>query len=332
MMPVEKVETETGEPSSSQHMEKALSKLVTSDGGGYKESNSHQSGVRPETAAHDDGISLQGDSEQQSVVTPTKSNPHNVQNHQKPSSDHISPKEVPRKALEEEAIGSAGDGSTSLPSDEHVHASQMEVQPTPASDSAPPSTPAAKTQTPLPSKNDTPSLPVNGNASRTTTTSPSSEESPKQHKTESTSNSPKTDEVRSNGPPRVIHTETRLTPLAASPSMPPESPSSSPRGRTSATLRRGKWTVEEEAYVSRVIQDFNSGFLNAPAGTTLRSYLSDKLQCDPMRITKKFTGDACIGKRVFHPAVRSASNSLAIDKAQVSVRILITVDLVSRWR
>lgn len=72
-----------------------------------------------------------------------------------------------------------------------------------------------------------------------------------------------------------------------------------------------------EAYVARVIQDFNSGFLNAPAGTTLRSYLSEKLQCDPMRITKKFTGDACIGKRVFHPAVRNPSNAAAIDKAQV---------------
>ena len=81
--------------------------------------------------------------------------------------------------------------------------------------------------------------------------------------------------------------------------------------------RRGKWTVEEEEYVARVIQDFNSGFLNAPAGYTLRSYLSDKLQCDPMRITKKFTGESCIGKRVFHPAVRSTANATAIDKAQV---------------
>jgi hypothetical protein len=82
-------------------------------------------------------------------------------------------------------------------------------------------------------------------------------------------------------------------------------------------LRRGKWTVEEEAYVTRVIQDFNNGFLDAPAGTTLRSYLSDKLNCDPMRITKKFTGESCIGKRVFHPAVRCPSNSSSIDKAQV---------------
>ncbi len=82
-------------------------------------------------------------------------------------------------------------------------------------------------------------------------------------------------------------------------------------------LRRGKWTVEEEAYVARVIQDFNNGYLNAPAGTTLRTYLSDKLNCDPMRITKKFTGDSCIGKRVFHPAVRCPSNASSIDKAQV---------------
>jgi hypothetical protein len=93
---------------------------------------------------------------------------------------------------------------------------------------------------------------------------------------------------------------------------------SSTKPKSGSTLRRGKWTVEEETYVARVIQDFNSGFLNAPAGTTLRSYLSDKLQCDPMRITKKFTGDACIGKRVFHPAVRSTANASAIDKAQVS--------------
>ena len=87
--------------------------------------------------------------------------------------------------------------------------------------------------------------------------------------------------------------------------------------KTGTSLRRGKWSVEEEAFVARVIQDFNSGFLNAPAGTTLRSYLSEKLQCDPMRITKKFTGDSCIGKRVFHPAVRNPSNAAAIDKAQV---------------
>jgi len=113
---------------------------------------------------------------------------------------------------------------------------------------------------------------------------------------------------RSDGPPKVI------TMKSASAS---KGSSSSAGGSKKPSLRRGKWTVEEEAYVARVIQDFNYGYLDAPAGTTLRTYLSEKLKCDPMRITKKFTGDACIGKRVFHPAVRSPENAAAIDQAQV---------------
>jgi hypothetical protein len=119
-------------------------------------------------------------------------------------------------------------------------------------------------------------------------------------------------------PPSVI-TTTTATPIISSSASLSAQPASKKQGNS---LRRGKWTVEEEAYVARVIQDFNSGFLNAPAGTTLRTYLSEKLQCDPMRITKKFTGEACIGKRVFHPAARSPSNASAIDKAQVSTMIV----------
>ena len=65
-----------------------------------------------------------------------------------------------------------------------------------------------------------------------------------------------------------------------------------------APLRRGKWTPEEETYALAAIRDFNSGYLDASPGSTLRTYLSEKLQCDPMRITKKFTGDASIGKKV----------------------------------
>ena len=33
---------------------------------------------------------------------------------------------------------------------------------------------------------------------------------------------------------------------------------------------------------------------------------------NPMRITKKITRDACIGKRVFHPALRYANKVLII--------------------
>lgn len=123
-----------------------------------------------------------------------------------------------------------------------------------------------------------------------------------------------------------------VDPVCSASFLPSPAPSTSPAPAPSkgdSNLRRGKWTAEEESYVARVIQDFNNGFLNAPAGTTLRTFLSDKLNCDPMRITKKFTGDACIGKRVFHPAVRSAINSTAIDKAQVCHCIIIYCHLVA---
>lgn len=35
------------------------------------------------------------------------------------------------------------------------------------------------------------------------------------------------------------------------------------------------------------------------SGTTLRTFLSKLLNCDPMRISKKFVGSNCIGKQVF---------------------------------
>ncbi|CAM9131516.1 unnamed protein product, partial [Heterosigma akashiwo] len=66
------------------------------------------------------------------------------------------------------------------------------------------------------------------------------------------------------------------------------------------SLRKGKWTVEEEEFTSKIIHYFNTGILQLPEGTTLRSYLAEKLNCDPMRITKKFTGSQCLGKRVYH--------------------------------
>ena len=67
-------------------------------------------------------------------------------------------------------------------------------------------------------------------------------------------------------------------------------------------LRRGKWTEEEEAYTNKIIEAFNEGTLVLPGmeGITLRAFLANKLPCDPMRITKKFTGASCLGKRVYH--------------------------------
>ena len=63
-----------------------------------------------------------------------------------------------------------------------------------------------------------------------------------------------------------------------------------------ASLRRGKWTSEEEAYANRLIHEFKLGLLPLTDGTTLRTFLSKLLNCDPMRISKKFVGQNCIGK------------------------------------
>ncbi len=61
-------------------------------------------------------------------------------------------------------------------------------------------------------------------------------------------------------------------------------------------LRRGKWTSEEEHYANRLIYEFKMGLLPLTDGTTLRTFLSKLLNCDPMRISKKFVGQNCIGK------------------------------------
>ena len=55
--------------------------------------------------------------------------------------------------------------------------------------------------------------------------------------------------------------------------------------------RSGKWTKDEESYTKKLIQDFKEGGLSdCIEGTTLRGYLSVKLGCDPMRISKKLAG------------------------------------------
>ena len=64
-------------------------------------------------------------------------------------------------------------------------------------------------------------------------------------------------------------------------------------------LRSGKWVHEEEVYAALLIEAFESGVATDCAnGSTLRSYLATKLQCAPMRISKKFAGKG-IGKMVY---------------------------------
>ncbi|KAG1685505.1 hypothetical protein DVH05_008335 [Phytophthora capsici] len=84
------------------------------------------------------------------------------------------------------------------------------------------------------------------------------------------------------------------------------SPSASTNGEANpqpanppTAMRKGKWTAEESAYCDRLIEEFKKGNLPLSEGTTLRTFLSKLLNCDPMRISKKYTGDQCIGKIIF---------------------------------
>ena len=75
--------------------------------------------------------------------------------------------------------------------------------------------------------------------------------------------------------------------------------------------RSGKWITEEEEYAEVLIQLFEKGFLyDCENGSTLRSYLSRKLHCAPMRISKKYAGKG-IGKMLFICRIRLNMSILA---------------------
>jgi hypothetical protein len=80
--------------------------------------------------------------------------------------------------------------------------------------------------------------------------------------------------------------------------------------------------VEEEEYTSRIIHHFSTGLLTLPEGTTLRSYLADRLNCDPMRITKKFIGACCLGRRVYHLRDRPRASSAEVEMAKAEIKHL----------
>jgi len=101
-------------------------------------------------------------------------------------------------------------------------------------------------------------------------------------------------------PPETISTTPGTVPSSAG-------NSSSSKKKSGHPLRRGKWTAEEEAYAGRLIGEFKSGLLPLTDGTTLRNFLSKLLNCDPMRISKKFVGNNCIGKQVFRRRVADIS-------------------------
>jgi hypothetical protein len=79
-------------------------------------------------------------------------------------------------------------------------------------------------------------------------------------------------------------------------------------------LRSGKWTKEEEHFAFTIIQHFQTGTLNIPDTATLRQCLSVALNCDAMRISKKFAGPYSIGKQVFLPIDKENPNYEALTR------------------
>jgi hypothetical protein len=59
----------------------------------------------------------------------------------------------------------------------------------------------------------------------------------------------------------------------------------------------GKWTKEEQAFADRLISDFEKGVSRGVEnGQTLRTHLAERLRCDPLRISKRFSGVHRLGK------------------------------------
>jgi hypothetical protein len=77
------------------------------------------------------------------------------------------------------------------------------------------------------------------------------------------------------------------------------SPEISKRSKNISDQRSGKWSTEEECFANQLVKDFELGILDdCEEGCTLRSYLARRLNCAPMRISKKFAG-RCIGKLAY---------------------------------
>ena len=72
--------------------------------------------------------------------------------------------------------------------------------------------------------------------------------------------------------------------------------------------RKGSWTTEEEKYARKLIRTFQGGFLDIKDGTSLRGFLSTKLRCNPLRVSKKFF----LGKQFFSPTIRYQAGLTAV--------------------
>jgi hypothetical protein len=87
-------------------------------------------------------------------------------------------------------------------------------------------------------------------------------------------------------------------------------------------LRSGKWLPAEENYALLLVALFERGMIRdcIDGTTTLRMYLSQKLHCAPMRISKKFARRG-IGKLIYTSKAPSISDQLKMPELMHRLRI-----------
>lgn len=90
-------------------------------------------------------------------------------------------------------------------------------------------------------------------------------------------------------------------------------------------LRKGKWSIEEELYTERLVELFKAGLLNLKYGVSLRIFLAERLNCEPMRITKKFSRDKSIGKQIYHPNETIENYRAVVAQEADRLRVLETM-------
>ena len=78
--------------------------------------------------------------------------------------------------------------------------------------------------------------------------------------------------------------------------------------------------TEEEEFAVRLIHFFNQGQLaDLSEGTTMRAFLSERLRCEPMRVTKKLHGSKGLGKRVYRRSKDATTASMDVAKYELAV-------------
>lgn len=140
-------------------------------------------------------------------------------------------------------------------------------------------------------------------------------------------------EEASNRPADIHMPSAELVASVKSGDASPETQQSAKRIRpTREGVRRGKWTAEEQRYADRLISDFEAGLLPLENGATLRAFLSMKLNCDPMRISKKFAGARCLGKQIFlkKSAESVVDDGMSVDGVPVDAPVMTAENIRQR--